>query len=101
MAMPPHVHHRRDGIALICTSPWCTPSRTRTIVWRALLVAGPIAAVAASGALGLRWPSRVALALLAFAALVAWRGTRTPGAPRIEPAPRIDRARVTVEANSA
>jgi hypothetical protein len=84
MAMNRHVHHRRDGIAVICTGAWCTPSRARQIAWRVLLVAGPVAVLATSGALGLRSSSSFALALLALAALLAWWATRAPGAARIE-----------------
>ena len=84
IAMNRHVHHRRDGIAVICTGAWCAPSRAREIAWRALLVAGPVAVLATSGALGLRSSSRLALALLVLAALLAWWASRAPGAQRIE-----------------
>jgi hypothetical protein len=84
MAMNRHVHRRSDGIAVICTGACCAPSRTSEIAWRALLVAGPAAVVAASGALGLEWSSRLALALLAFAGLLAWWAARVTDAPLVE-----------------
>jgi hypothetical protein len=77
MAMNRHVH-RRQGIAVICTSAWCAPSRWREILCRALLMVAPFGAVAASVALGPRWFG-IALALLAVAACLAC-GTRTLGA---------------------
>ncbi len=82
MATNRHVHHRRDGIALICTRAWCAPSRWRAMLGCALVVATPFAGVAAWIALG---PRRfgIALALLVIAAYVAC-GTHALGA-RIEP----------------
>jgi hypothetical protein len=61
-----HVHHRRDGIAVICTRVRCAPSRRRDLAWRALLVAAAACVLAAGIALG---PRRfgVSLALLAIA----------------------------------
>jgi hypothetical protein len=61
-----HVHHRRDGIAVICTRRPCDPSRRRDLAWRALLVTAAACVLAAGVALG---PRRfgISLALLAVA----------------------------------
>jgi hypothetical protein len=61
-----HVHHRGDGIAVICTRRRCGRSQRRDLAWRALLVTAPVAVLATSIALG---PRRfgISLALLAIA----------------------------------
>lgn len=82
--MDRHIHYRRDGIPLICTGQSCASPRRREIGWRPLLVAAPLAVVAAAIALGPRWFG-IALAVFAVAAFVACRMTT--------PAPRSERTR--------
>jgi len=66
--MHPHIHHRPDGITVICTRAWCARALHRVLVRRAPVSVGLLAVVAASGAFG---PKRQAvLALLVIAALV-------------------------------
>src|SRR6266516_3250333 len=75
--MHPHIHHRPDGIVVICSRPWCARALHRVLVRRALVSVGLLAVVAASGAFG---PKRQAvLALLVIAALVVL-GARMLGA---------------------
>jgi len=79
MSIRRHVHHRRDGIIVLCTKGWCAPSRWRVIACRAFLLALPFALVAASIALGAR---RFALALTGFAVVALLAGvTGTLDAP--------------------
>jgi hypothetical protein len=102
MAIRRHVHHRGDGIIILCTRRRCAPSRWREIASGALLLALPFAVVAASIALR---PRRFAIALagLAAVAFLACR-TRTLGA-RLEAGgaarPRRERARFTGTGSAA
>ena len=63
--MHSHIHHRADGIVVICTRAWCARLLQRVLVPRALASLGLLAAVAVSAAFGPKLQAVIALLVIA------------------------------------